>query len=338
MKVQALERASAGRETPEDVCAEQSVAEPDARPPELLSGPRAAGELGLRRGEFARAVQLGLVRPGPRAAGGAARFTRAELDRVRAGEGYPGALRERVETVAGADAGARALGTGPSRFTRLARCGHLTPVGYRINRYRAVVWLYLAAELREFAAREPGMLSGAAPPEDREMMEAKADLRPRRGGGRPVGGVLSRTGEDRAGAGAGGPAPRGGGRGGPPAAAGPRGGGGPRHVGLLLRRTADPWERAAVLASVLPEQQVRQAVPDPAERIVLAALAPPPPYGHPQVPAAAAVAGRLLLAEPPDEVHWYRTSLDFALTGARGRRNSTGERGQSNSTGERGPT
>ncbi|MFK0198168.1 DUF6397 family protein [Streptomyces lavendulae] len=294
MKVQALERASAGRETPEDVCAEQSVAEPDARPPELLSGPRAAGELGLRRGEFARAVQLGLVRPGPRAAGGAARFTRAELDRVRAGEGYRGALRERVETVAGADAGARALGTGPSRFTRLARCGHLTPVGYRINRYRAVVWLYLAAELREFAAREPGMLSGAAPPGDREMMEAKADLRPRRWRG--------------------------------------------RHVGLLLRRTADPWERAAVLASVLPEQQVRQAVPDPAERIVLAALAPPPPYGHPQVPAAAAVAGRLLLAEPPDEVHWYRTSLDFALTGARGRRNSTGERGQSNSTGERGPT
>ncbi|WP_371679957.1 DUF6397 family protein [Streptomyces sp. NBC_01276] len=267
---------------------------PAARPPELLSALRAAGELGLRRSEFARAVQLGLVRPGSRAPGGAARFARAELDRVRACEGYPRTLRERIETVAGADAGARALGTGPSRFTRLARCGHLTPVGYRINRYRAVVWLYLAAELREFATREPWLLSGAAPPGDREMLDAKADLRPRRWRG--------------------------------------------RHVGLLLRRTADPWERAAVLASVLPEQQVRQAVPDPAERIVLAALAPPPPYGHPQVPAAAAVAGRLLLAEPPDEVHWYRTSLDFALTGARGRRNSTGERGQSNSTGERGPT
>lgn len=175
------------------------------------------------------------------------------------------------------------LGTGPSRFTRLARCGHLTPVGYRINRYRAVVWLYLAAELREFAAREPGLLTGVAPPQDRELMAAGADLRPRRWRG--------------------------------------------RHVGLLLRGTADPWERAAVLASVLPEPDVLRAVPDPAERIVLAALAPPPPYGHPQAPAAAEVAQRLLLAEPPDEVHWYRTSLDFALTGARGQSNSTGERG-----------
>lgn len=100
-----------------------------------------------------------------------------------------------------------------------------------------------------------------------------------------------------------------------------------RHVGLLLRRTADPWERAAVLASVLPEAELRQAVPDQAERIVLAALAPPPPYGHPQVPAAAAVALRLLKAEPPEEIHWYRTSLDFALTGARGQSKSTGERG-----------
>ncbi|EFL13674.1 predicted protein [Streptomyces sp. C] len=248
-----------------------------------LSGIRAAGELGLSRGEFARAVQLGLVRSGPRSAGGAVRFTRAELDRVRAGEGFPRELRARVETTAGADAGARVLEVGPSRFTRLARCGHLTPVGYRINRYRAVVWLYLAAELREFAAREPGLLSGAAPPEDRELMAAGADLRPRRWR--------------------------------------------ERHVGLLLRRTADPWARAAVLASVLPEEEVRAAVPDPAERIVLAALAPPPPYGHPRVPAAEAVARRLLLAEPPEEVRGYRAGLDSALAGARGQSNSTGERG-----------
>lgn len=69
------------------------------------------------------------------------------------------------------------------------------------------------------------------------------------------------------------------------------------------------------------------AVPDPAERIVLAALAPPPPYGHPQVPAAAAVARPLLLTEQPEEAGRYRASLEFALSGARGQSNSTGERG-----------
>lgn len=249
----------------------------------LLGGGQAAEELGLSRGEFARAVQLGIVRAGPSGPAGAARFTRTELDRVRAAEGFPDALRGHVETVAGAEAAAAVLGVGPSRFTRLARCGHVTPVGYRINRYRAVVWLYLAAELRDFAARTPAMLRGSAPPADRELMAAKADLRPRKWR--------------------------------------------ERHVGLLLRRTADPWERAAVLASVLPDQDVRAIVPDAAERIVLAALAPPPPYGHPQVPAAAAVAAPLLRAEPPDEIHWYRTSLDFALIGARGQSKSTGERG-----------
>lgn len=274
-------RADAAADVPADVRA-------DVQAEVLVAGVQAAGELGLSRGEFARAVQLGIVRAGPSAPGGAARYTRAELDRVRAAEGRagefgPDALRARVATVAGAEAAAGVLGVGPSRFTRLARCGHLTPVGYRINRYRAVVWLYLTAELREFAAREPARLRGVAPPADRELLAAKADLRPRTWRG--------------------------------------------RHVGLLLRRTADPWERAAVLASVLPEEELRRAVPDPAERIVLAALAPPRPYGHPQVPAAAAVALRLLKAEPPEEIHWYRTSLDFALTGARGQSKSTGERG-----------
>ncbi|MFD3755474.1 DUF6397 family protein [Streptomyces sp. NPDC058622] len=247
-----------------------------------VGGVQAAGELGLSRSEFARAVQLGIVRAGP-AAGGAARYARTELDRVRAAEGPPAALRGRVEAVAGAEAAAAVLGVGPSRFTRLARCGHLIPVGYRINRYRAVVWLYLAGELREFAAREPGALCTAAPPADRELMAAKADLRPRKWRG--------------------------------------------RHVGLLLRGTADPWEQAAVLASVLPEDVVRDAVPDPAERIVLAALGPPPPYGHPRTPVAAAVAERLLRADAPEEVHWYRTGLDSALAGARGQSKPTGESG-----------
>ncbi|MFD8789221.1 DUF6397 family protein [Streptomyces vinaceus] len=259
------------------------VVRPEPLPDAAVGGARAAGELGLTRTEFARAVQLGIVRAGPPAPGGSPRYARAELERIRSAEGFPEALRERVGTVAGAEAAGAVLGISPGRFTRLARCGHITPVGYRINRYRVVVWLYLAAELREFADREPGMLRGSAPPADRELLAAKADLRPRKWRG--------------------------------------------RHVGLLLRRTADPWERAAVLASVLPEEELREAVPDPAERIVLAALAPPAPYGHPQIPAAAAVAARLLRAEPADEVHWYRTSLDFALTGARGQSKSTGDRG-----------
>ncbi|GHE35752.1 hypothetical protein CP980_29085 [Streptomyces vinaceus] len=260
-----------------------SVVRPESAPDAAVGGARAAGELGLTRTEFARAVQLGIVRAGPPAPGGSPRYARAELERIRSAEGFPEALRERVEAVAGAEAAGAVLGISPGRFTRLARCGHITPVGYRINRYRVVVWLYLAAELREFADREPGMLRGSAPPADRELLAAKADLRPRKWRG--------------------------------------------RHVGLLLRRTADPWERAAVLASVLSEEELREAVPDPAERIVLAALAPPAPYGHPQIPAAAAVAARLLRAEPADEVHWYRTSLDFALTGARGQSKSTGDRG-----------
>ncbi|MFG2336394.1 DUF6397 family protein [Streptomyces yangpuensis] len=250
----------------------------------LVGSAQAAGELGLTRGELARAVQLGIVRAGPPTTGGAARFARAELARVRAAaEGPPDALRHRVETVAGAQAAAEVLGVGPSRFTRLARCGHFIPVGYRINRYRAVVWLYLTAELREFADRQPDLLRGRASAQDRDLLAAKGDLRPRTWRG--------------------------------------------RHVGLLLRRTADPWARAAVLAGVLPEDELREAVPDPAERTVLAALAPPPPYGHPQVPAAAAVAEGLLRAGPPDEVHWYRSSLEFALAGARGQSKSTGERG-----------
>ncbi|CAL9372819.1 hypothetical protein SUDANB120_00898 [Streptomyces sp. enrichment culture] len=252
-------------------------------PGAAVGGARAAGELGLNRSEFARAVQLGIVRAGPPAPGGAARYARAELERLRAAEGFPEALRAQVETVAGASAACAVLGIGPTRFTRLARCGHLTPVGYRINRYRAVVWLYLAAELREFGEHRTALLHGGVTPGDRELMARGADLRPRRWRG--------------------------------------------RHVELLLGRTADPWERAAVLACVLPEEEVALAVPDPAERMVLAALGPPAPYGHPQIPAAAAVAQRLLVADQPDEVRWYRAGLDLALAGARAQSNATGERG-----------
>ncbi|MCB5168403.1 DUF6397 family protein [Streptomyces bambusae] len=238
----------------------------------MVSGARAAAELGLRRGEFQTAVQLGLVRAAARGPDGVPRWPRTELARVGALDGFPDALREQVRTI-GTMPAAALLGTSPGRFTRLARCGHLTPAAYRINRYRVVVWSYLAAEVGEFARRRPELLRGPAPARDREGLAAGTDLRAR-------GWRLRRTGQ-------------------------------------LLRACTDPWERAAVLAAPLPPHTVAEDVPDGRERILLAALAPARPYGHPVRPAAAEVAGRLLRVQQPDEAQWYRRGLLLALERAR---------------------
>ncbi|MFJ6938698.1 DUF6397 family protein [Streptomyces sp. NPDC101132] len=237
-------------------------------PPRTVGFARAAEELGLRRAEFETAREMGLLRPDA----GPERFSRTELDRIRCREGFPEALRERVRTV-GTVSGAALLGTGTERLRSLARCGYVTPAGYRVNRYRALVWLYLARELREFGERRPELLAGPLPPADRERLGAGADVRARNWRG--------------------------------------------RYTGLRLRRTADPWERAAVIASVLAEGELAAVVPDAGERTVLAGLAPPPPFGHPYAPAAAAVAAPLLRADQPDEVLWYRASLELALAEAR---------------------
>ena len=66
-------------------------------------------------------------------------------------DGFPEALRERVKTV-GTTEGAALMEVTTARFTRLARLGLVVPVKFYLNRYRAVVWLYLAEELRQFAA------------------------------------------------------------------------------------------------------------------------------------------------------------------------------------------
>lgn len=155
---------------------------------------RAARELGLRRGEFDLAVDLGCIRTVPDEGGGGRRVTRTEIDRLRAEDGFPETLKQRVETV-GTKEGADLLQVTPGRFTRLARLGVVKPVKFYLNRYRAVVWLYLAEELRQFAADENKvpLLKGRTPSGPREQLVAGLDLRPRNWRARNLGFLLRRA-------------------------------------------------------------------------------------------------------------------------------------------------
>ena len=139
---------------------------------------RAAEELELRRGEFRLAAQLGMVRTVPVGDGERRRIERAEIDRLRAAPDFPEGLRERVREVGTREAAAL-LSVTPDRFTRLARTGHLSPVRFYLNRYRAVVWMYLAAEVTEFALAHPALLTGRLPLDVRERLDAREDARPR---------------------------------------------------------------------------------------------------------------------------------------------------------------
>lgn len=152
---------------------------------------RAARELGLKRAELDIAVQLGCVRTVVDDGGGGRRVARTEIDRLRAEKGFPGALRERVETV-GSTAAAEILDVTSARFMRLARLGLVTPVKFYLNRYRAVVWLYLAEELQQFAADENNIswLKGRIPEELRAWLDAGLDLRPKNWRGRHLGFLL----------------------------------------------------------------------------------------------------------------------------------------------------
>ncbi|MFC9503721.1 DUF6397 family protein [Streptomyces sp. NPDC057002] len=158
---------------------------------------RAARELDLKRGEFDLAVNLGLIRTVPDEGGGGLRVARAEIDRLRAGEGFPDELRERVAT-AGTHEGAELLDVTPARFTSLARYGLLVPVTFYLNRYRAVVWLYLAEELRQFAAEESNarLLKGRTPAQIREGQKDGLDRRPRNWRGRHIGFLTRQAGDD----------------------------------------------------------------------------------------------------------------------------------------------
>ncbi|MEU5391457.1 DUF6397 family protein [Streptomyces tibetensis] len=237
---------------------------------------RAARELELKRREFDLAVNLGLIRTVPDEGGGGRHVARAEIDRLRSGDGFPGALRERVAT-AGTAEGAELMGVAPTRFTSLARYGLLVPVTFYLNRYRTVVWLYLAEELRQFAAERSNarlLTARRTPLEIREGVKAGMDRRPRNWRGRHVGFLTRQAGDD-------------------------------------------PWAHAAAVASLLDPADVADVVQDPEERARLARSRPRfPVHGTPGSPTAE-LAETLMTASEPDEVAWFRADLAHTMETAR---------------------
>ncbi|GAU69104.1 hypothetical protein SSP35_10_01380 [Streptomyces sp. NBRC 110611] len=168
---------------------------------QTLSAGRAARELELRSGEFELAVQLGEVRtlpagtdgrPGGTATPVRRRVPAEEIARLQAEPGFPEALRERIRTV-GTNEAAALMGIGPGRALRLTRAGCFGPVRFYVNRYGAVVWLYLASEVAEFADREPGLLRGAVPTAMRVMLEEGQDWRARQWRSRRVAQLMGQT-------------------------------------------------------------------------------------------------------------------------------------------------
>ncbi|MFC8827510.1 DUF6397 family protein [Streptomyces sp. NPDC057137] len=263
---------------------------------ETLAAGRAAQELRLRRGEFELATQLGHVRTVGGSVSGRRRVARGEVERLRRAAGFPDALRERVRTVGTAE-GAELMDISPGRFTRLARAGYLVPVRFYLNRYRAVVWLYLAEELRALASSEPGLLTGRLP-------QGKTHSRARSEPRTPTGGsdadidaaepAEATAGEDCR----------------------PRNWRG-RRIGLLLHESDDRWERAAIVGSVLDPVQLAELVPDPYERASLNRLRPDLAPGRPGSEAGREAVQRLLTADDPDEISWHRSSLTALLADAR---------------------
>ncbi|GAB1331005.1 DUF6397 family protein [Streptomyces sennicomposti] len=255
-----------------------TTARPTTRPREApFTQSRAARELGLKWREFDLAVDLGHIRTLPDEGGGGRRVARAEVQRLLDREDFPEALRKRVETVGTKD-GAEILEITSARFTRLARLGLVVPSAFYLNRYRTVVWRYLADDLREFAAaaEHAELLSKPLPETLRDQLDARVDLRPRNWRG--------------------------------------------RHLGFLLRRSDDPWERAAAVASLLDRLQVSEIVTDPCEHAHLNRFRPrPEAHGAPGSPAAR-LTERITTAQDADEIDWLRAELARAVTEARAHR------------------
>ncbi|MHB9863327.1 DUF6397 family protein [Streptomyces sp. YIM S03343] len=162
-----------------------------ARPHHAYPPGRAARELGLKRSEFDLGVHLGRIRTVPDEGGGGRRVPRAEIDRLLSADGFPGELRDSVRAMGTAQAAA-VMEVTPGRFTRLARLGMVAPVTFYPNRYRAVVWLYLADELRQFTDRQEAgpLLTGRLPGRLRDQLTGGVDLRPRNWRARHLGFLL----------------------------------------------------------------------------------------------------------------------------------------------------
>ncbi|MGW1074177.1 DUF6397 family protein [Streptomyces sp. NPDC002537] len=238
---------------------------------------RAARELGLKPREFELAVQLGHVRTVRLGPGGRQRVRREEIERHTAGTGFPDALRTRVWVVGTAE-GAELMGISQARFGRLARTGCFAPVRFYVNRYRAVVWHYLATDLVDFADANPDLLTGRTPQALRAALARHEDKRARTW---------------RA-----------------------------RRIGQLTALTQDPWERAAVIASVLGPDQLADAIPDPYERAYVRALRPELTQGRSDTVAGREVIDRVTAAADPDEIESFRHRLTTALSEARADRHA----------------
>ncbi|MGW3007729.1 DUF6397 family protein [Streptomyces sp. NPDC001219] len=248
---------------------------------QTLTMGRAARELELRNGEFELATQLGKVRtvpsgtdgrPGAAGALGRRRVPAEEIARLQAEPGFPDALRERVRTVSTNEA-AELMGIGPGRVLRLTRAGCFGPVRFYVNRFGAVVWLYLAAEVSDFADREPDLMRGNTPAAMRVMLDSGQDWRARQWRG--------------------------------------------RRVAQLMGQTDDPWETAAVIAAVLPPEELASVAEDPRERSLLRSLRPALASVITVTPAARESYERVLTADEFDEVMWYRVNLSRELETAR---------------------
>ncbi|MEU3601534.1 DUF6397 family protein [Streptomyces sp. NPDC006798] len=167
----------------------RAAAGPEARPGGPGLTPGGAGRaLGLRPAECELAVQLGSVRATRDVPGGPLRISREEIARLGAGD-LANEVRRRVRTV-DTTTGAELISISPERFTRLARTGHLVPVRFYLNRYRSVVWHYLATEVEAFALAEPGLLTGRAEPALRARLERGEDRRPANWRGKRLGLLL----------------------------------------------------------------------------------------------------------------------------------------------------
>ncbi|MFI9079883.1 DUF6397 family protein [Streptomyces sioyaensis] len=248
---------------------------------QTLTTGRAARELELRTGEFELALQLGEVRtvpagrddrPGGAGSLGRRRVPAEEIARLQAEPGFPEALRDRIRAVSTTEAAAL-MGVGPGRVLRLTRAGCFGPVRFYVNRYGAVVWLYLASEVTGFAAREPALMRGNTPAAMRVMLDSGQDWRARQWRS--------------------------------------------RRVAQLMGQTDDPWESAAVIAAVLPPEELASVAEDPLERSLLRRLRPTLASVITVTPAARESFERVVTAEEFDEVLWYRVNLSRGLERAR---------------------